>query len=110
LTSSEQPNTLEKAIESFNQTLSNRRLALTDAQRAQFALEALTVEHVLAFGRSIKEGWQPGKNEKVLRNCNKLLKSLQAYAPTVEVFIRAAPVISAIVWGGIKLVLMVCCP
>ena len=100
-------NKLEEAIKDFNKAIEKHNSTRAEAQKSLLSGDQLTVDQVLTFGRSVADGWKPGKEDKYLAKINKFLKSLQAYGPIVEVFIRPVPAVKSIIWGGIKLVLAV---
>jgi hypothetical protein len=87
--------------------LAKRKTTAIDVQRSQLTDDKLTVDGILEFGKSITSECKPGKDDKKLKNLNKLLKSLQAYGPIIEVFIRPVPAVKSVIWGGIKFVLSV---
>jgi hypothetical protein len=106
--SAKPPSKLEEALQKFNETLNS----VTNTQRSLLTGGKLTIDEVLTFGKSVTEQWKPGKEEKRLKNVNNFLKSLQAYGPIIDVFIRPIPAmksidVKSIVWGGIKFILMV---
>lgn len=100
------PTKLQSAIQDFNNALEKRQIR-DDVKKHLPLQNQISVDQVLAVGRDVAYDWQLKKDDKSLVKVNKFLKSLQAYGPIIEVFIRPVPAVKSLVWGGIKLVLSV---
>ena len=109
LRASSSAKTIANPRQSLEQAVSDFQAVLTDDERANLAMigDVRSPDTVLGFAAQLDCENQLNKGRGVASRLHRFLKSSLEFTAVVDTYVSARPGIAALVWGSIKLALLV---